>query len=193
MLAACIAALVFTAALVVPVHSHTRSITGASLRTPSHRSVRPTLESESSSEWLDNIGRGLEESLKSNEGFFGSKHREPLQSSCDDLSKLASFIIDEDAAEVDAAEAARARRKVRLGSGCSWLWEPQGESDPGISWENVGLVKDVKIFPEICTSKQGQDDLDTSSHGHSSHVTRAAGGTGNHKRTKRLTAMIRLK
>lgn len=54
--------------------------------------------------------------------------------------------LDPDA-HIDESKAVRARRRLRLGAGRHWMWEPQGETDPGISWETMGVARAVKVFP----------------------------------------------
>ncbi|KAG8459594.1 hypothetical protein KFE25_000950 [Diacronema lutheri] len=185
------------AALVLP-STRAHSPTGASLcRIAARaRSTRTVLDAESASEWLDDISRGLGESIKSEAGFFCAARALPLAP----VVSLDDFVAARRAADdVEEGDAVRARRKVRLGSGCSWLWEPQGEDDPGISWECIGVVSDVKIFPptrgdcNACAAGPEADGIDTRDNGHGLHVTRAAGASPERKRSKRLSAMIRLK
>lgn len=189
------------AILLVPIGAHLGAVPGASYRRIATRSssVRPTSGDSSPSDWLEDVSRGLGESIQAKEGFFQGEHTEPLDAHASELVQLAKY-REVDTSDVEAGEAARARRKIRLGSGMSWLWEPQGSSDPGIEWESIGLVSDVKIFPtlhshhEPTERRHGGDDLDTRAHGLKPHVTRVAGGRGTDERgSQRLTAMVRLK
>lgn len=50
-----------------------------------------------------------------------------------------------DVDSVDCSRAVRTRRRLRLATGRPCVWEPEGDADPGICWECLGLVQQVKV------------------------------------------------
>jgi hypothetical protein len=164
--------------ILAPACAHMRSPMGSGVNRVAARSAR-TLN-QAPSPWFDEISQGL----KSKEAFFRTANSQ--------LASLRKCMACEPIVhETDEVEAVRARRKLRLGSGRSWVWEPQGEDDPGISWESIGAVRDVKIFPAV------HDEIDTRMHGTPSTVRLAAASGsslgGGRSRKRRMSAMIHLK
>ncbi|KAJ1639421.1 hypothetical protein T492DRAFT_936811 [Pavlovales sp. CCMP2436] len=167
------------AALILPAYSHLGTTTGSTALRRIAQSVQMPSES-----WFDKIAEGIGETSS---GFI---RRKPS------TTDLAQYVM---VPEEDEREAVTARRRCRITAGRTWTYEPQAESDPGISWEHIGLVREIKLFPVVCvepsrTVNAGADDIDTRSHGgHSPTAVHASGVVPSCKVSKRLTAMIRLK
>mmetsp|Transcript_18158 Transcript_18158/g.44856 ORF Transcript_18158/g.44856 Transcript_18158/m.44856 type:complete len:201 (-) Transcript_18158:172-774(-) len=146
------------------------------------------------SSWLEDVAANL----RSDEAFFRPCDQEPENPgvSIDDWY-VPRPEVNTEVEEVHEGRAVQARRSLRLGAGRTWIWEPQGEEDPGIAWESIGLVRDVKVFPKAADTSDIDDREIRSSHARHAHMTHSdpiAAGRRRHRqhRRKPVTAVFRL-